>query len=267
MQSAFDAHERRMWAGRSDAYRDGFAKLCAHTAGPLLDAAAVGPGRTVLDVGTGTGNVAAAAAARGAHVTAVDADPDMVEATRGRVPAGEVLPATLPVLPFADGGFDAVVGNFVVNHVAHPAAAVEELRRVARPDGRVAVTIWRDPGEAGQMLLWRAVDEAGVRRPDDLPRVDTDFPRTETGFAALLTDAGLREVTCVPVVWDHLVDAEDWWAAAAAGVATIGLTLTRQPPGVLSAVKRCYDRLADGFRTPDGLLALPHAALLAVGSR
>ena len=141
----FDDHERVRWAGRAAAYDRSFAPLCAYPVHALLDLAAAGAGSRVLDVGTGTGTVAAAAAARGARVTAVDADAGMVELCAARVPAADVREATLPALPFADGEFDAVVANFVINHVADPAAAVRELRRVVRPGGRVAVTIWPSP--------------------------------------------------------------------------------------------------------------------------
>ena len=64
--SEFDEAERRIWAGRAEAFRDSFAKLCAHTAPALLDAVGAGPGVRLLDVGTGSGTVAAAACARGA---------------------------------------------------------------------------------------------------------------------------------------------------------------------------------------------------------
>ena len=69
----FDTYERGLWAGRAAAYERGFARLTAHTAGALLDAAGVAAGTRVLDVGTGPGVVAGAAAARGARVTAVGA--------------------------------------------------------------------------------------------------------------------------------------------------------------------------------------------------
>ncbi|MFD4916660.1 class I SAM-dependent methyltransferase [Streptomyces virginiae] len=65
----------------------------------------------------------------------------------------------------ADDACDAVIGNFVVNPVGQPRSALEELRRVTRPGGRTAVTIWATPAAAGQTLLGRAVlarDEQGL---------------------------------------------------------------------------------------------------------
>ncbi|MFJ5777725.1 hypothetical protein [Streptomyces sp. NPDC093094] len=53
--TAFDRAERRMWAGRADAYGSTFARLCAHPVPALLDAAAVGAGTYVLDAGTVAG--------------------------------------------------------------------------------------------------------------------------------------------------------------------------------------------------------------------
>jgi cyclopropane fatty-acyl-phospholipid synthase-like methyltransferase len=64
----FDAYERGLWAGRTAAYERGFARLTAHAAGALLDAAGVTAGTGVLDVGTGPGVVAGAAAAPTRHL-------------------------------------------------------------------------------------------------------------------------------------------------------------------------------------------------------
>ena len=129
--AAFDAFERSGWAGRSEAYESGFARLTAHTVGPLLDAAGVTSGTEVLDVGTGPGVVAAAALARGAVVTAVDASPEMAALATAACPGADVRIAVLPELPFADGSFDAVVGNFVINHLGDAASGLAELQRFA----------------------------------------------------------------------------------------------------------------------------------------
>ncbi|MEU0763177.1 class I SAM-dependent methyltransferase [Streptomyces microflavus] len=137
----FDRAERRIWSGRAEAC----ARTYAHPVEALLDAAGVGPGARILDVGCGSGTVSAAAAARGADVYAADAEPGMVEATRRAVPGAGVRVARLPELPYEDSNFDAVLANFALNHVGRPLTARTGLRRITRPGGRGAVTIWRVP--------------------------------------------------------------------------------------------------------------------------
>ncbi|GAA2069960.1 hypothetical protein GCM10009801_20280 [Streptomyces albiaxialis] len=266
-QTAFDESERRTWAGRADAYAGSFARLCAYPVPLLLDAAGVREGAQVLDVGTGTGSAAAAACARGAKVTAVDADPGMVERAARTVPGIDVRLAALPRLPFADAAFDAVVGNFVLNHVGRPREALRELRRVLCPGGRAALTVWAAPPAPGQALLGRAVRAAGVGRPAHLPSLapEEDFPRTERGFAGLLAETGLTGVECDTLVWEHRASPEEWWSGPAAGVATIGQVVTSQPPSVVAEIKGHFEALGAEFTDRDGMLVLPHTALIAHG--
>ncbi|GCB48777.1 class I SAM-dependent methyltransferase [Streptomyces sp. NL15-2K] len=167
---SFDAAERAMWAGRVEAYAGSFARLCAWPVEALLDAAGVAAGSHVLDAGTGTGTAAVAALGRGARVAAVDADAGMVAAARARGVDARV--AVMTELPYPKGEFDAVVGNFVLNHVGRPRAALAELRRVLRPGGRIAVTLWGARHGAGQELLGRACEAGGAVPPSYLPRLD-----------------------------------------------------------------------------------------------
>ncbi|MEU8816825.1 class I SAM-dependent methyltransferase [Actinoplanes sp. NPDC048796] len=264
----FDLHERAQWAGRATAYQGSFAALCAHPAGALLDAAGVEAGVRVLDAGTGTGTVAALAWARGAHVVAVDAEPSMLELTSRRVPAAEVHRAVLPELPFPDGSFDAAVANFVVNHVGDPTAAIRELRRVVRPGGRVAVTIWPYPAPPAQRLWSTVFDAAGVDRPAGLPRLapDKDFPRTEDGLATLLRRSGLAGVTSETITWTHRTDPESWWSGPANGLSAPGQVMRRQDTATLAHIRQSYDEHTAAFLDDDGRLALPTAALLASGA-
>jgi SAM-dependent methyltransferase len=265
--TVFDDAERRIRAGTAEAFGRTYARVCAYPVSLLLDAAAVGAGDTVLDVGTGTGTVAVAARARGATVTAVDADPGMVKLARESAKDAQVGVAALPSLPFADEQFDAVVANFVLNHVGRPLAALRELRRVTRPGATVAVTIWADPGGSGQSLIRRSVQAADVTRPDDLPFLapEDDFPRTANGFADLLAAADLAEPSCQIIEWEHRVAADDWWSGPAAGVSFFGHLIVRQPPEKIAEIKRHFDYLSREFAASDGMLALPHAALLATG--
>ncbi|MEU8169835.1 methyltransferase domain-containing protein [Micromonospora sp. NPDC049004] len=267
--TAFDDHERSRWAGRAAAFDGSFALLCAHSAPALLDAAHVEAGTRMLDVGTGSGTVAGLACARGASVVAVDAEPSMVDLARSRLPlADEVLLAALPRLPFESGQFDAAVANFVINHVGDPLAAIGELRRVVRPAGRIAVTLWPDPPPEAQSLWGEVFDAAGVDRPTSVPRVDAekDFPRTVEGFAGLLDAAGLADVRCETISWVHRTDPEAWWSGPANGISRPGLLMETQPADVIVRIRAAYDELTAPYRDPDGRLALPTAALLASAS-
>ena len=250
------------------AYQRSFAALCAHPAGALLDAAGVGPGHHVLDAGTGPGTVAALADARGAVVVAVDAEPDMLRLARRRVPGVEVRQATLPQLPFAARSFDAAVANFVVNHVGDPVAAVVELRRVVRPGGRIAVTIWPSPQPPLQRLWGQIFDASGAERPTTSPRLDADkdFSRTPDGLSGLLTRAELDDVRCDTLTWTHRTDLEDWWSGPVNGIGALGRLMEGQPPTMIIRIRQEYERLVGAYRDDAGLLALPTAALLASGS-
>ncbi|MFI6522240.1 class I SAM-dependent methyltransferase [Spirillospora sp. NPDC050679] len=268
MTTDFDAYERDLWNGRAAAYEQGFAKLTTHMIGPLLDAARVAEGTRLLDVGTGPGFVAAEAVRRGARVSAVDAEPGMAETARRNAPGLDVRVAVLPELPFADAGFDAVVGNFVINHVSDPAVTLGELRRVLRPGGRLALTCWRMPGSGALGLVREAIEEAGVPWPDDIP----EPPFTEYGeraaFEALVADAGFAGAAAEDVVWEHAVDPEEWWELGAlARVGTNGVVVGRQDAPTVARVKAAYDRLAARYATGDGRISLPAHALLARGVR
>jgi SAM-dependent methyltransferase len=271
MHTHLDAYERSMWEGRAQAYVLSFATLCAYPIYALLDAAGVADGTLTLDVGTGPGTAARAATARGAHVTAVDAEPSMIEVASAAVPSANVGLAMLPELPFADGAFDAVVANFVVNHVGDPAAAVAELRRVVRPGGRVAATVWPRPSPPLQLFWADVAAAAGLTSGPTVhsaPRVapEADFARTPVGFAELLSGAGLRDVACETIDWQHETTIDACWSAPANGLGALGAALRGASPTKIDEVRRTFERLA-AAHVVDGVLRMPTAALLASGTR
>ncbi|HEY0535230.1 MAG TPA: methyltransferase domain-containing protein [Actinoplanes sp.] len=263
----YDETERIRWADGAEAYAKTFGPFCAYVAADLLDAAGVGEGTAVLDVGTGTGTVAALAAERGARVTAVDAEPSMVAATAARLPGADVRQAILPDLPFASS-FDAVVANFVINHVGDPAAAVAALARAVKPGGRVAVTIWPHPAPTAQAIWTMVYRHAGVE-VSGLIGVDParNFTRDPAGVTGLLEGSGLTEVTCERLEWIHETTPEAWWGGAAAGLNATGVVLRRQTPSGRARIRASFDEVVAPFRTSSGTLALPTAALVAQGRR
>jgi SAM-dependent methyltransferase len=264
--SDFDRHEREHWTARAGVYQRTFALLTGHTAELVLDAAGVRAGTSVLDVGTGPGTLAALAAARGAKVTAVDPEPSMVSAASRLIP--EVRLGALPELPFGAGEFDAVVANFVLNHVGEPAAGVRELARVAVPGGRVAATVWPAPAPPLQQLWSDALAASGVVPAISVPRLDpaNDFPRTVDGFAELLGGA-LAGVQVEQVDWTHRVDPDDWWEGSRNGIGGFGLILQSLSPAEQSRVRAAYDDLSAVYLGDGGRLELPTSALLGSGVR
>lgn len=125
-----------------------------------LQAAGVGPGARVLDLGCGTGNAALAAARQGCDVVAVDPAARLVEVARARANA-EGLPVSClqgdaSAIPAGDAAFDAVLSVFAVIFAPDAERAASELLRVVRPGGRVVVTSWTSTGgiaEAGGILM------------------------------------------------------------------------------------------------------------------
>jgi ubiquinone/menaquinone biosynthesis C-methylase UbiE len=264
----FDEVERVMWADAGTGYEAVYAGLCSYTVPALLDAAAVTEGSTVLDVGTGTGTAARAAVARGAQVTAVDAEPTMLALARAKVPEARFELATVPELPFEPGTFDAVVGNFVLNHFGRPRVAMAALCAVAKPGGRVAFTLWPAELTAGRTVFPRARDGIEGWVPWELPKIEEadDYPRTEEGLAELFRAAGLEDVITSVIDWEHRTTADEWWISVGAGVAGAGRAYLAQEPEVRAEFHRNYLRIAAEMSDESGTMRLPCRALLAVGT-
>jgi SAM-dependent methyltransferase len=187
----------------------------------------------------------------------------MVDLSIRRIPAVRFGVGALPALPYADGTFDAVTANFVINHVARPAAGVAELARVCALGGTVAVTIW-PAGPSPLNDLWsEVIAGAGPPRGTRLPP-DLDFERSEAGLARLLETAGLGGVKAFPVNWTFSIRPEDLWLGVAAGIATIGETYRSQRPPAQARMRQTFARRAAEL-SRDGLLHLGSTAVLASG--
>jgi SAM-dependent methyltransferase len=191
----------------------------------------------------------------------------MIALAARNVPGARVHTGILPDLDLPYGEYDAVVGNFVINHVGEPDTVVAALRRYLREGGRLGLTCWHHPHTVSSTLVRRALEKAGVPWPADLP-VSPFMALAEPGpFAALLESAGLQAVRVEEVQWDHLVDPEEWWSGPLAGVGSNGVALNRLEPATLAAVKAAYDEIVAGMATADRMTVMPVCALLAVGTR
>lgn len=259
------------WAGTAAVYDASFGRLCAGAIPELVARLPATSAQHVLDAGTGTGRTAAALAASGHRVVAVDADPGMVvfaaalaDRLSGPVVDIEFGVADLMELPFDDGGFDASVANFVVNHLPVPRIGMRELVRVTRPGGVVAATVWPSTPVSAFNALWNEVIErSGAVRPAGLRLPpEHDFDRTRRGFAELLRDAGLADVASREISWTFRSSPGDLWACVEAGIASIGTTYRAQDARMRAAMLRVFDELTAGRDE----LELPSTALLAEGT-
>jgi ubiquinone/menaquinone biosynthesis C-methylase UbiE len=145
---AFREFEHSGWQGIPRQYHEAFGELTTQSIEPLLNAAIVEKGTKVIDIASGPGYVAAAAARRGATVIGVDFSAAMVAEAQRRNPDVEFREGDADQLPLGDCLFDAAVMNFGILHLARPGQAFSEACRVLCTGGRFAFTAWAKPDEA-----------------------------------------------------------------------------------------------------------------------
>jgi SAM-dependent methyltransferase len=185
------------------------AKTSAASAEAFVARQALPAGTRVLDIATGTGNLAIPLARSGCIVTGVDIAPNLLVQARERA-AAEGQTATFDEgdaeqLPYPDASFDAVVSMFGAMFAPRPELVASELARVLKPGGTLAMANWNPASFTGMMfkvnsrhvppppgilppILWG--DEPTVRqrlasnfkdiRTEPIP-IDFDFPTNPAG--------------------------------------------------------------------------------------
>lgn len=150
---AFKEGQRSLWSAGD--YPD-IARRIEEVADTLVERVGVQPGETLLDVATGSGNVAIAAAMVGASVTGLDLTPRLLEAARERASRAGVdvrwTEGDAEELPFEDRSFERVTSCFGVIFAPRHELAAAELARVARAGATIAVTAWTPEGLNGRLF-------------------------------------------------------------------------------------------------------------------
>jgi SAM-dependent methyltransferase len=122
----------------------------------VVRAAGVEPGMDVLDVACGSGNATLPAAKAGGRVTGLDFAPGLLEVARERAADAMVeidfVEGDAQALPFDDGSFDRIVSTFGHMFAPDHRRTADEMKRVLRPDGVIAVACWMPEGAIGRMF-------------------------------------------------------------------------------------------------------------------
>ncbi|MBA2519416.1 MAG: methyltransferase domain-containing protein [Chloroflexia bacterium] len=122
----------------------------------LCEAGDLRAGQRVLDVATGSGNAALAAARRFGEVTGIDYVPALLDRARERAQAERLAatfaPGDAEALPYPDASFDVVLSVVGVMFAPNQEQAARELLRVCRPGGTIGLANWTPDGFVGTML-------------------------------------------------------------------------------------------------------------------
>ena len=145
MDDEFSRFEHAGWERVADKYDLAWSSLTRQFIPYLIDGAKLARGMSVLDVACGPGYVSAAANMLDAVPTGIDFSEKMIAIAKRMFPEIPFMQGDARNLPFKDAGFDRVLMNFGLLHVAHPEKACAEACRVLKSGGKFAFTVWAGP--------------------------------------------------------------------------------------------------------------------------
>ncbi len=255
----------RAWAEQHERQDRALAGLANAT----LGLAAPQPGERVLDIGCGSGTTVLELAARvgpNGHVLGVDISQHSVARARERIaaahlPQAEIICADASTHPFAPGSLDLAFSRLGVMFFSDPVAAFANIRRAMKPDGRLALAVFRESRENP----WPNAPLDSVRHllPPLTPPALEGPGMFSWGDPArvhrILRAVGFGEVSLRPVDLQYQL-AGDGGAAEAAEFALLFGPLTRILPGLPveqhETVRSALEAFFQSHVTPEGV-ALP----------
>jgi SAM-dependent methyltransferase len=228
----------------------------------LVERLRIQRGERVLDLATGTGEVARRAARLGATVSAIDSAGPMLE--KARVSAGEeglniaFQLGDVEYLPYDDDSFDVVVSNFGFVFAPDHANVASELARVAAAGTRLGFTAWKPNSKLGE--LYRRFTEEPIegREAYEWGREDHVEDMLGDDFELEFVDGTL---------WLEAETGEEIWKLFSESAPPVIALLRRLDPGQQEELHRAFVELYEGYRTDGGGIRAPRRYLLVLGRR
>ena len=212
-----------------------------------FDAAKLGAGSSLLDVGCGAGLALQMAQGRGAKVSGLDAAAGLVEVAKSRCPGADIRVGEIEELPFETGRFDVTTGFNSFQYAANPVQALGEAKRVTKPDGYVVVAVW---GAAANCELTPYLAAIGKLLPPPPPGAGGPFALSAPGaLEALVGKAGLRPQAASTVTTTMAFPDQ---ATAVRGLLASGVVERAIRNSGEEAVRQGVTDVIEPFRKADG---------------
>lgn len=266
---SFAAYEQQGWDRNATAYDEIDLPATGQAFGPLLDSLRNLDGTSLLEIASGTGQLARLAIERGAQVTGVDVAANMIAVARENCPNATFQEDDAESLPFEDGAFDAALCSFGLLHMERPGNAVQEIARVLRPEGQFSYTVWMGPEDGSEFF------EKILGAYQKHANLDVGLPPAPPMFALadpaeyepMLHDAGFGNIATsnIPIEWP-LRGRETIIEFVVKGAVRSRMLHERQTPEVQQTIREELLKSADLYLDA-GKKGIPSPAILVSATK